>query len=118
MPTELDPQYALFAANAYSQSGDVVSPEKTIPIPSGWSPIAERSESNGFLVCAYRNDDTGEAVVANGGTTFDRWGSTARAACCTTIPRRTPFTSYRMVAAGKRSRTRSIARRCRGGFTA
>jgi len=70
MPTTLD--YAYFAANAYSQSGAVVSPENTIPVPDGWTLIepGRQNPASGFLGRAYKNA-AGEIVIAYGGTTFE-----------------------------------------------
>ncbi len=74
MPSILDLQYALLAANAYSQSADVVSTRNTIPVPSGWSQIAAAANTDGFLARAYKNDISGEVVISYGGTTFEGQG--------------------------------------------
>src|SRR6266581_2430027 len=70
MPNTLE--YALMAANAYSQSAAVVSNRNTIPVPNGWVQIAAgENDETGFLARAYKNSSTGEVVIAYGGTTFE-----------------------------------------------
>jgi len=70
MPNTLE--YALMAANAYSQSAAVVSNRNTIPVPNGWVQIvAGENDETGFLARAYKNSSTGEVVIAYGGTTFE-----------------------------------------------
>lgn len=74
MPTPID--YTLFAANSYSTSDDVVSPANRIPIPDGWTIIDVAGNPGvntitSFLARAYKNDATGEIVIAYAGTTSE-----------------------------------------------
>ncbi|OGT02211.1 MAG: hypothetical protein A2Z65_02000 [Gallionellales bacterium RIFCSPLOWO2_02_58_13] len=69
--------YALFAANAYATSINVVSTANTIAVPDNWKILdATRTYGNdgvrnatGFLARAYENG--GEIVIAYAGTTWE-----------------------------------------------
>ena len=68
--------YALFAANAYAATGrgpsSVVSNNNEIPIKVGWTTIVNGvNNTSGFLARAYKNDVTGDIVIAYAGTTFE-----------------------------------------------
>ncbi len=70
MASDID--YALMAANAYGNSQLVRDPQNTLPAPNGWSrlPIEPLSVTpTGFMASAFRNDTTGEIVIAYAGTT-------------------------------------------------
>ena len=65
-------QYAQFATNAYAASSLVVAQNNQIPIPDGWKLLQNGSNpATGFLARAYKNDATGEIVIAYAGTTFE-----------------------------------------------
>ena len=69
MPSPIE--YALFAANSYAVSSDVVSINNRIPVPTGWSILEDRTDNaTGFLARAYKST-TGEIVIAYGGTTYE-----------------------------------------------
>lgn len=71
-----DVEYALMAANSYAVKSDVTSVQNTIPIPIGWTELAKRqNDSSGFTASAYKNDVTGEIVIAYTGTTFESFGN-------------------------------------------
>ena len=75
MPNVVD--YALFAANAYARSLDVVTPPNIVPVPPGWTELApSETGSNpgvnsvtGFLARAYKKGS--EIVIAYSGTTAE-----------------------------------------------